>query len=83
LQLANLPNRLVGVLCKDPEPLMFHGEVVWRDGQRVGVVRAASYGHTLGGAVGLAMVNKLPNVPFDNKFLETGKWEGELSLPLA
>ena len=27
-----------------------------RDGKPVGYVRAASYGHTLGGAVGLAMV---------------------------
>ena len=36
---------------------MFHGEVVLRDGEVVGDVRAASYGHTLGGAVGLAMVS--------------------------
>ena len=42
--------------CLDPEPLMFHAEVVRRDGAPVGYVRAASYGHTLGGAVGLAMV---------------------------
>ena len=44
------------VLVNDPEPLMFHAEVVHRDGKPVGYVRAASYGHTLGGAVGLAMV---------------------------
>ena len=35
---------------------MFHAEVVRRDGKPVGYVRAASYGFTLGGAVGLAMV---------------------------
>ena len=35
---------------------MYHAEVVRRDGVEVGYVRAASYGHTLGGAVGLAMV---------------------------
>ena len=35
---------------------MFHAEVVRRDGTPVGYVRAASYGYTLGGAVGLAMV---------------------------
>ena len=34
---------------------MYHGEVVYRDGEVVGDVRAASYGHTLGAAVGLAM----------------------------
>ena len=48
--------RLVQVLVTDPEPLLFHAEVVHRDGEPVGYVRAASYGHTLGGAVGLAMV---------------------------
>jgi glycine cleavage system aminomethyltransferase T/glycine/D-amino acid oxidase-like deaminating enzyme len=48
--------RLVQVLVTDPNPLLHHGEVVYRDGVAVGYVRAASYGHTLGGAVGLAMV---------------------------
>ena len=41
---------------KDPEPLLFHAEVVRRNGKPVGYVRAGSYGHTLGGAVGLVMI---------------------------
>lgn len=36
--------------------MLYHGEVVYRNGEVVGDVRAGSYGHTLGGAVGLAMV---------------------------
>ncbi len=48
--------RLVQVLVHDPEPMMFHAEPVRRDGVMVGYIRAASYGHTLGGAVGLAMI---------------------------
>lgn len=40
------------VALNDPDPLMYHGEVVYRNGIIVGDVRAASYGHTLGGAVG-------------------------------
>ena len=48
--------RLVHLLLRDPEPLLFHAEVVHRDGRPVGYVRAGSYGHTLGGAVALAMV---------------------------
>ena len=51
-----LKRRLVQVLVKDPEPMLFHAEVVLRDGKPVGYVRAGSYGHTLGGAVGLAMI---------------------------
>jgi 4-methylaminobutanoate oxidase (formaldehyde-forming) len=46
--------RLVQMLVKDPEPMLFHAEIVLRDGKPVGYVRAGSYGHTLGGAVGLA-----------------------------
>ena len=36
--------------------MLFHAEVVRRNGKPVGYVRAASYGFTLGGAVGLAMI---------------------------
>ncbi|MGK2927192.1 MAG: GcvT family protein, partial [Lysobacterales bacterium] len=57
---APYARRLVQILLQDPEPLMHHAEVVLRDGVPVGDVRAASYGHTLGGAVGLAMVTGDP-----------------------
>src|SRR5207302_5603444 len=36
-----LKRRIVQVLVKDPEPLMFHAEVVRRDGKPIGYVRAA------------------------------------------
>src|SRR5207342_1303412 len=52
-----LRRRLVQVLVTDPEPLMFHAEVVRRDGRPAGYIRSASYGFTLGGAVGLAMID--------------------------
>ena len=52
-----LTRRLVQVFVQNPIPLMFHSEVVRRDGIPVGYVRAGSYGHTLGGAVGLAMID--------------------------
>ena len=42
----------------DPEPLLYHAEPVLRDGVVVGYVRAASYGWTLGAAVGLAFVER-------------------------
>jgi 4-methylaminobutanoate oxidase (formaldehyde-forming) len=64
--------RLVQVLLSDPEPLLHHGEVVYRSDQAVGYVRAASYGHTLGGAVGLAMVEA--SVPVTQSWLDTGEW---------
>ena len=56
--LAGAPSRtmLVQVRLEDPDPLLFHGEVLLADGEPVGYLRSASYGFTLGGAVGLAMV---------------------------
>ncbi len=72
-----LTRRLVQVLVRDPAPLMFHAEVVLRDGVAVGYVRAASYGHTLGGAVGLAMIE--PNQIVDEAYLSSGRWEVEIA----
>jgi glycine cleavage system aminomethyltransferase T/glycine/D-amino acid oxidase-like deaminating enzyme len=72
-----LTRRLVQVFVKDPEPLMHHAEIVLRDGVPVGYVRAASYGHSLGGAVGLAMIE--PKVPIDATYLNSGKWEVDIA----
>ncbi len=72
-----LARRLVQILVKDPEPLMFHAEVVHRDGVPVGYVRAASYGHTLGGAVGLVMVEA--GEPINQGYLDSGTWEVEIA----
>jgi 4-methylaminobutanoate oxidase (formaldehyde-forming) len=72
-----LKRRLVQILVKDPGPLMFHAEVVRRDGKRVGYVRAASYGFTLGGAVGLAMIEA--GEPVDQAYLDRGAWEVEIA----
>jgi 4-methylaminobutanoate oxidase (formaldehyde-forming) len=69
--------RLVQVFLEDPDPLMFHAEVVHRDGRSVGSVRSASYGHTLGGAVGLAMVES--DRPITPEALEGGTWTVEVA----
>jgi 4-methylaminobutanoate oxidase (formaldehyde-forming) len=67
----------VQVLVKDPEPLMFHSEVVRRDGEAVGYVRAASYGFTLGGAVGLVMVEA--GEPVTQAWLDAGTWDVDIA----
>jgi 4-methylaminobutanoate oxidase (formaldehyde-forming) len=72
-----LQRKLVSVLVKDPRPLLFHAEVVWRDDEAVGYVRAASYGHTLQGAVGLAMIE--PKRTVDDAYLSKGTWEVEVN----
>jgi 4-methylaminobutanoate oxidase (formaldehyde-forming) len=56
---------------------MFHAEVVHRNGRAVGYVRAASYGFTLGGAVGLAMIEA--GEPVNQAYLDAGDWEVEIA----
>ncbi len=77
-----LRRRLVSVLVTDPEPMLHHAEVVRRDGQVAGYVRAGSYGHTLGGAVGLAMVDAGPagsDQPVTAAWLGEGEWSVEIA----
>jgi glycine cleavage system aminomethyltransferase T len=74
-----LKRRLVQVLVQDPEPLMYHAEVVMRNDVPVGYVRAASYGHTLGGAIGLAMVEPRNVEAVDPAYLAAGRWEVEIA----
>ena len=69
--------RLVQVLVLDPEPLLFHAEPVHRSGKPVGYIRAGSYGHTLGGAVGLAMVEA--EGPIDAAWLNAGRWQVDIA----
>ncbi len=69
--------RLAQVRLLDPEPLMHHAEIVLRDGHPVGYVRAASYGHTLGGAVGLAMLEAPDAVTPD--WLADGTWAVDIA----
>jgi glycine cleavage system aminomethyltransferase T/glycine/D-amino acid oxidase-like deaminating enzyme len=72
-----LHKRLLQILVKDPEAMMFHAEIVHRNGKPIGYIRAASYGHTLGGAVGLAMIDA--GEPLDQKWLDAGTWQVEIA----
>ncbi len=73
-----LKRRLLQLLVQDPAPMLFHAEPVRRDGIVVGYVRAASYGHTLGGAVGLAMIDG-GGATVDAAFVRDGRWEIEIA----
>ncbi len=72
-----LTRRLVQILIKDPAAMLFHAEIVRRDGRALGYVRAASYGFTLGGAVGLAMIDA--GEPIDQAYLDRGRWEVDIA----
>jgi glycine cleavage system T protein len=53
---AGLDVRMLQFKLTDPEPLLYHNEPVLRDGEIVGYLTSGSYGHHLGGAMGLGYV---------------------------
>ena len=69
--------RLVQVKVLDPMPMLYHAEVLYRDGKMMGYNRAGSYGHTLGGAVGLVMLEA--GEPVTPAYIKSGKWEIDIA----
>ncbi|MGH6954289.1 MAG: aminomethyltransferase family protein, partial [Alphaproteobacteria bacterium] len=69
--------RLVQFALHDPEPLLYHDEPIWRDGELVGRITSGSYGHTLGRAVGMGYVRSESGV--DAAFVRAGRFEVEIA----
>jgi glycine cleavage system aminomethyltransferase T/glycine/D-amino acid oxidase-like deaminating enzyme len=59
-------HRVVSLIVDDPAVDLFGNEPVLLDGERAGYIRAAAYGYTVGGPVGLAQVACADGV--------TGQW---------
>jgi 4-methylaminobutanoate oxidase (formaldehyde-forming) len=64
-------------VLEDPEPVLWGGELILRDGKPVGDLKSASYGHTLGGAAGLGYVSNEDGV--DKAFIESGSYEIDIA----
>ena len=56
---------------------MYHAEIVHRNGHPVGDIRSASYGFTLGGAVGLSMIEA--EEPITQAYLDASDWEVDIA----
>ncbi|MBT6039327.1 MAG: FAD-dependent oxidoreductase [Halieaceae bacterium] len=76
-QEQGLSRRLLQFRLRDPEPLIYHNEPIWRDGTLVGHITSGAYGHTLGGAVGLGYVSAVPDG--DTEALLMGDYEVEVA----
>ena len=57
---AGLSARLLQFKLADPEPLTYHNEPIWRNGEIVGYLSSGNYGHHLGAAIGLGYVTCAP-----------------------
>ena len=60
---TGITRRLVQFRLYDPGPLLYHDEPVFRDGALVGRITSGMYGHTVGGALGMAYVGCKPDTP--------------------
>jgi heterotetrameric sarcosine oxidase gamma subunit len=69
--------RLVQFLLEDSEPLVYHNEPIYRDGERVGFVTSGMYGHTLGAAVALGYVSHESGCSDD--YIGAGRYQIEVA----
>ena len=72
-----LKKRFVQLLLDDPEPLLYYGEMIYRNGRIVGYVRSGAYGFTVGGAVALSIIED--DEPITEEYLKSGKFEIEIN----
>jgi len=72
-----LEYRMVLFLLEDPEPLLYGGEIVYRDGEYVGKLKTGAYGFTLGGAMGMGFVHHKGGA--SNDFINSGHYEIDIA----
>lgn len=75
---SGVRRRLVQFLLTDPDPVLVHDEPIYRDGELVGRVASAMYGHTLGGAVALGWVTA-PSAEHGREWFTGGAYEIEVA----
>jgi glycine cleavage system aminomethyltransferase T/glycine/D-amino acid oxidase-like deaminating enzyme len=69
--------RLVSFVLEDPDPMVWGGELLLRDGEPAGQVTSAAYGATAGASVGLALLRW--DRPVRQKDLDTSVFEIDLA----
>jgi 4-methylaminobutanoate oxidase (formaldehyde-forming) len=72
-----LGRMLVTFVLRDPEPVLWGSEPIYRDGAVVGYTTSGAYGHTLGGAVGMGYVKHSAGVT--PNFIRSGHYEINVS----
>ena len=70
--------RLVQFALDDPAPLLLHGEPIFSDGECVGHLTSAMYGHTIGASIGMGYVNA-PSLEMPRSWFEEGSYSIEVA----
>ena len=68
-----LQKRFLQFLLEDPEPLLYYGEQIYRDGKWAGYLRSGAYGFTLGASVGLGFIEDEAGLTAEN--IKNSKFE--------
>ena len=69
--------RLTQFLLPDQEARPYHDEPIFRDGEQVGYVTSANYGHTLGGNIALGYITA--KQPLNQASINDGNFEIEIA----
>ena len=72
-----LTKRLVMFKLRDPQPVLFHEELIRRDGEIVGYISSGAYGFTLGASVGMGYVRHPEGIT--KELIASGDWEIEIA----
>ncbi len=65
--------RLVTFVLDDPEPILWGGEPILRDGRAIGHTTSGSYAHTLGGAIGMGYLTA--DALIDPSWIAAGRYD--------
>jgi 4-methylaminobutanoate oxidase (formaldehyde-forming) len=76
-QTGALNRRVLQFTLDDPDPVLWGGELILRDGRPVGDLRSAAYGYTLAAAVGLAWIQD--TVPIDPTYVASATWQIDIA----
>jgi 4-methylaminobutanoate oxidase (formaldehyde-forming) len=69
---------MVSLVLDDPEPVLWGGELVYRDGVSAGHTTSGAYGYTLGASVALAWLD-VSDGPLTRAAVEAATYEVDIS----
>jgi glycine cleavage system aminomethyltransferase T len=70
--------RMPQFLLEDPEPMLYYGEIIYRNGVPVGYIMAGGYAHTLGASVGVGPVENEGGT-VSAEYIKSGSYEIDIA----
>ena len=77
-QESGVRRRLVNFKLNRDQPLLYHNEPIWRDGELVGRLTSGMFGHTLGRPIGMGYVRNEKG-PATADWVNSGRYEIEVA----